>query len=135
MTVLDDLRALETRVASRMGELRPLVDEYHELEEVAERLGLRVDDSAVADGQDRAQAKASRGARAKPPTRAGKRAANAAPGHRQAQVLETVAQHPGITVRELGARLDVDPTSLYRIIHRLEREGAVKKDGRELRTA
>jgi hypothetical protein len=32
MSVLDGLRDLERRVASRMEELRPLVDEYRELE-------------------------------------------------------------------------------------------------------
>ena len=40
MSVIDDLKGLEDRVAQRMTELRPLVDEYRELEQVAERLGV-----------------------------------------------------------------------------------------------
>jgi DNA-binding MarR family transcriptional regulator len=44
-----------------------------------------------------------------------------------------VKARPGITVREVGSELGVDPTSLYRIVHRLEKEGALQKSGRELR--
>jgi hypothetical protein len=40
VSVIDDLKGLEDRVAQRMKELRPLVDEYRELEQVAERLGV-----------------------------------------------------------------------------------------------
>jgi hypothetical protein len=32
MSVLDELRALENQVVARMRELRPLIDEYRELE-------------------------------------------------------------------------------------------------------
>ena len=43
-----------------------------------------------------------------------------------------VKARPGITVREIGTELGVDPTSLYRIVHRLEQDGALQKRGREL---
>jgi DNA-binding MarR family transcriptional regulator len=43
-----------------------------------------------------------------------------------------VKERPGITVREVGSELGVDPTSLYRIVHRLEQDGALQKRGREL---
>jgi DNA-binding MarR family transcriptional regulator len=43
-----------------------------------------------------------------------------------------VKARPGITVREIGSELGVDPTSLYRIVHRLEQDGALQKRGREL---
>jgi DNA-binding Lrp family transcriptional regulator len=46
-----------------------------------------------------------------------------------------VNERPGITVRELGEQLGVDPTSLYRVIHRLESDGLVKKAGRGLEPA
>ena len=44
MSVLDQVRALEQQVLQRLRELRPLVDEYRDLEQVAERLGLKRDD-------------------------------------------------------------------------------------------
>ena len=40
MSVLDDLRAAEQRVADRLKELEPAVAEYRELEAVAKRLGI-----------------------------------------------------------------------------------------------
>jgi hypothetical protein len=40
VTVLDDLRVVEERIAARIAELEPLVREYNELHEIAERLGI-----------------------------------------------------------------------------------------------
>jgi transposase len=124
VSVIDDLKGLEDRVARRMAELRPLVDEYRELEKVAERLG--VTPPAGADTPRR-----SRRTRARSNA---KSATNRAPrsNGRRDQLLEVVKARPGITVREVGTELGVDPTSLYRIVHRLERDGALQKRGREL---
>jgi hypothetical protein len=58
----------------------------------------------------------------------GPRAA-ARPGQRQDDVLRLVVEQPGITVREIGQRLGVDPTGLYRIVKRLADDGRVRKDG------
>jgi MarR family protein len=58
----------------------------------------------------------------------GQRAA-ARPGQRQDDVLRLVVEQPGITVRELGERLGVDSTGLYRIVKRLADGGRVRKDG------
>ena len=125
MSVIDDLKGLEDRVAQRMTELRPLVDEYRELEQVAQRLG--VTPAAPADTPSPPR----RRRRARPS------AANSARGRtrtngRRDQLLEMVKARPGITVREIGSELGVDPTSLYRIVHRLEADGALRKRGREL---
>jgi transposase-like protein len=49
MSMLDQLRALEQQVQQRLRELRPLVAEYRDLEKVAERLGLKRDDSEAAE--------------------------------------------------------------------------------------
>ena len=46
--------------------------------------------------------------------------------------MALVRERPGVTVREVGAELGVDPTSLYRIVHRLEKDGELQKRGREL---
>jgi CRP-like cAMP-binding protein len=129
VSVIEELKGLEDRVAQRLAELRPLVDEYHELEQIAERLGV---------SQTRPDASPARGRRAarRPRANAGTRAAQPSrrtrDGGRRDQLLAVVKEQPGITVREVGSRLGVDPTSLYRIVHRLEQDGALRKNGREL---
>jgi DNA-binding Lrp family transcriptional regulator len=47
-------------------------------------------------------------------------------------VLRLVTGHPGITVREIGERLGVDATGLYRVVKRLTDDGRVRKDGTRL---
>ena len=73
------------------------------------------------------------------PTRPGKRAAGsgrrpaaARPGQRNEDVLRLVGESPGITVREIGERLGVDATGLYRVVNRLSDEGRLRKDGTRL---
>jgi phage terminase small subunit len=137
VSVIDDLKGLEARVAQRMQELRPLVDEYRELEQVAERLG--VSPKAGADSSARARRPARRRRSTRPAaaksTTAATRASRAGTDRdgRREQLLSMVKARPGITVREVGSELGVDPTSLYRIVHRLEKDGALQKRGRELR--
>ena len=65
----------------------------------------------------------------------GRRAAPARPGQRDDELLRLVADNPGITVRELGARLGVDATGLYRVANRLMKAGRVRKDGPRLYSA
>ena len=50
MSVLDQFRTAEEQVAKRLRELKPLVAEYHELEQVAQRLGLTIGNDAPAAG-------------------------------------------------------------------------------------
>ena len=50
MSVLDQFRDAEQRVAERLKELAPAVAEYRELEVVARRLGI---DPGVIDGESR----------------------------------------------------------------------------------
>jgi Winged helix-turn-helix DNA-binding len=56
----------------------------------------------------------------------------ARPGQRHDDVLGLVRENPGITVREIGERLGVDSTGLYRVVTRLTNEGRVRKDGAQL---
>lgn len=202
MSVLEELSGLEKKVADRLRELRPLVDECAQLERVAERLGIAPDETAAqsaldapaparkargrrrravgdANGADAAGATpAANGAQTKDtpaprtgrstddagsslgrastgdaPSEAPKRGAGggaksagrtagravSAPKKRQPgasraagraeQVAALVAERPGITVKDLGAELGVDPTSLYRVVKRLQSDGQLKKDG------
>ena len=47
-SVLDEVRGIEDRVATRLRELAPLVAEFEELRAVAERLGMEVERRAGA---------------------------------------------------------------------------------------
>jgi len=73
-----------------------------------------------------ARAKADSGTRAKRGRRRN------APGRRDEQLLALIRERPGITVAEAGKAMSVDPTGLYRVLHRLEERGDVRKNGREL---
>jgi hypothetical protein len=129
VSVIDELKGLEDRVAQRMTELRPLVDEYRELEQVAQRLGVTPSAAADTPSPPRRSRR-----RARPPAPAPSSAGTRTRSNgRRDQLLAIVKARPGVTVREVGAELGVDPTSLYRIVHRLEQDGALQKSGRELR--
>jgi uncharacterized membrane protein len=106
VSVLEEIRSLESQVLTRLRELEPLLAEYQELRQAAERLGL----DYKPDG------------RRKP--------VNA--GERDRQVLEAVRKQPGITVPQLGKALGVDYTGLYRVVRRLEGSGQIRKNGARL---
>ena len=147
MSVLDQFRDAEQRVAQRLKELEPAVAEYRELEQIAQRLGI--DPSAVtvpaaatkpaAKRRDatRRRATATVKPTASKPTPAPSRRArgDAGPGRRAQQLIELVRARPGITVRDAGKELGVDPTGLYRVVRRLELAGELRKNGRELEPA
>ena len=153
MSLIDELKGLEDRVAERMTELRPLVDEYRELEQVAQKLGVSPATPGSPAPRRRAATRKRSGARSTNssaatraaagtgrPSSPAPRTAGTSPGGaartrsngRRDQLLDMVKARPGITVREAGSELGVDPTSLYRIVHRLEQDGALQKRGREL---
>jgi hypothetical protein len=142
VSVLDDFRAAERRVAQRLKELEPAVAEYRELEAVAERLGLN--DGATAQPAATAEPTPARRRTARKRTASAAKAPvtrkadpprarrNSRPGQREQQLLELVRGRPGITVREAGNELGVDPTGLYRVLGRLEQRGDLRKQGRNL---
>ena len=149
MSVLDDFRAAEQRVAQRLKELAPAVAEYRELEAVAQRLGIdsgapaaetapaeptetaRPAQTRRASRPRRARAAAATNTTAPRKARAGSRR-RTPPAGREQQLLELVRARPGITVREAGQDFGVDPTSLYRLVRRLEQNGQLRKKGRGL---
>jgi hypothetical protein len=148
VSVLDEFRDAEQRVAQRLKELEPTVAEYRELEAVAKRLGIDgAGASAVtsAPTPKRATRRTSRApvkrsaavAEAASPTegRRGSRRGRALPGQREQRLLALVRERPGVTVAEAGKALGVDPTGLYRVVHRLEGRGELRKRGRALEPA
>jgi hypothetical protein len=148
VSVLDQFRDAEQRVAQRLKELEPAVAEYHELKEVAQRLGIdpaetTATPTAAKRAPRRRRATRSRptsttrnGAASSPGKAAGRRSrSNARPGQRGEQLIELVRTRPGITVRDAGKELGVDPTGLYRVVSRLEERGELRKTGRSLEPA
>jgi cell wall-associated NlpC family hydrolase len=142
VSVVDDFRTAEQRVAQRLKELEPAVAEYRELEEVAQRLGIDPRAAAASPAAPRSRTRrkatgrraASTTSRATGPAKAaGRRSrSKARRGQRGEQLIELVRTRPGITVRDAGKELGVDPTGLYRVVHRLEQGGQLRKNGRVL---
>ena len=142
MSVLDDFRDAEQRVAKRLKELAPAVAEYRELEEVAQRLGIEPAAAPPATKRASTRRNGTRARATKPAAapatsssaKSGSRRSrsNARPGQRGEQLIELVRARPGITVRDAGKELGVDPTGLYRVVHRLEQGGQLRKNGRAL---
>jgi hypothetical protein len=97
VSVLHQFRAAEEQVAKRLRELKPLVAEYHELERVAQRLGLSVGNDAPGAGTQRPASmeparRRRRAAKAAPRSAASKRGGSADGGTAKASVGATQAR-------------------------------------------
>jgi hypothetical protein len=110
----DFLDEKRKEIELRLRELRPLVDEFHRLEEAARAL----------DGVG-GQAPRRRPARRRPS--GGRRGRPRGSGKRAIQAQELVRARPGITIRELADAMKIKPNYLYRVMPTLEKEGKVKK--------
>jgi|SRR5919198_638989 hypothetical protein len=153
MSVLQELRAVEQQLVARLRELEPLAAEYEELRREAERLKLgyeptrpqsqsRSDGGALTTAGEQGS-RTRRGASGERPTRErrgqargrGRRRPAVRLADRAAQVLDDVRANPGSTVPEIGKRLNVDYTGLYRVVRKLEHDGAIRKSGAKLEAA
>jgi hypothetical protein len=94
---------------ARMKELRPAVDEYHELERVV---------AALAGSPSTRQRPASRRRGRGRPRGTGKRAQ---------QALELVRARPGIKISEMAEAMGIHANYLYRVMPVLQSEGQVVK--------
>lgn len=129
MSLITQLHEVEQAILARLRELEPLAREYEELRQEALRLGLDVPPAADAKPVPSSRRRAAN-ASAPPSTR--RTAGAGGPGGRDQQVLALVAERPGITVAQVGKQLEVDPSSLYRVIRRLCADGRLRKKGRHL---
>jgi hypothetical protein len=139
--VTDFLDEKRQEIASRLKELKPLVDEYNRLEAAAAALagvgGAPAGAPAAATtgkrgpGRPRGSAKPAKAAAAKPgrpaKRRAGRRKGS---GTRAAEALSFVQGQPGITIPELAAKMGIKQNYLYRVLPGLEQESKVEKQGR-----
>jgi hypothetical protein len=141
--VNDFLDEKRKEIAGRLGELKPLVDEYHRLEAAAGALA-GVGGSAVRKaraaapgkkGPGRPRGSASKSATATKTRKAGRPAKRRAgrrkgSGTRAAEALALVKGQPGITIPELAAKMGIKQNYLYRVLPGLEQEKKVSKQGR-----
>src|SRR3954449_4062041 len=102
VSVLDQFRDAEQRVAQRLKELQPAVAEYRELEAVAQRLGIEPPPAAPAPTTRKRRRRASTpvAKRNNSATRPARRAGRTQPGQREEQLLALITERPGITVAE-----------------------------------
>ena len=120
MSVADDVRRQMTK---RLKELKPLVDEYHQLEGMVRKL-------ASGDGASSSPGRTSARARSRRSTTGRRRGRPRGSGTRSAQALALVEAKPGITIPEMAKEMGITPNYLYRVLPELAKDGKVKKNGK-----
>jgi hypothetical protein len=135
--VTDFLDEKRKEIADRLKELKPLVDEYHQLEAAAGALdgvgGSTRTTTRKRPGRPRGAAtKTASKAAVRKPGRPAKRRAGRRKGSgtRAAEALSLVQGQPGITIPELAAKMGIKQNYLYRVLPGLEQEKKVTKKGR-----
>jgi len=122
----DFLEEKKKEIAQRLRELKPLVDEYHQLEGALSALGGVSGRTAPATrSTGSATTRRRRGG-----TGTGRRGRPKGSGTRAQQTLSLVQESPGITIPELATKMGIKQNYLYRVLPGLESDGKVRKDGR-----
>ncbi len=143
MDFLDEKRQ---EIATRLKELKPLVDEHDRLLAAASALDgvgsaapARGNGSATpsaSPGRKRRRPRGSKNATAtttaakRPPAKAkgkGKTGRRKGSGARAAQALALVTEQPGIKIPELAQRMGIKMNYLYRVLPSLKDEGKVEQ--------
>jgi len=106
MSLVDDVRR---QITERLKELKPLVDEYHQLEAMVAKLGHR-------DGTSPARRSSGRRRSSTRTTNGRRRGRPRGSGTRSAQALALVQAKPGITIPEMGKEMGITPNYLYRVL-------------------
>lgn len=117
----DFLAEKRQEIASRLDELKPLVEE-------AARLQAALDALDGATAKPVARKGATRKSRAAGGT--GKRGRPKGTGKRAAEALQLVKHQPGITISEIAHTMGIHQNYLYRVLPALQAEGQVRKEGR-----
>ena len=115
----DFLEEKKREIASRLKELRPLVEEFHRLE-AAQRALEGVDSTPSPPRQRRSSGGGTGRGRGRPK----------GSGNRAQQALTIVGETPGITIPEMAQRMGIQVNYLYRVLPDLEQQGKVRKEGR-----
>jgi hypothetical protein len=128
-------------IQARLKELKPLVDEYRELEAADKALSSLGKSSG---GGGASTAAASTSAPAPAPARRARRTSTRraksgggarrgrprGSGTRANQALDLVRDRPGITIPEMAQAMGIQQNYLYRVLPGLAEEGKVVKSGR-----
>lgn len=118
--VLDEARELVQR------RLADLDDERRRLERALAELGGKAKRSP-----GRPRGSASTGTRTTRRSGAPKKRRRRRGGTRADQAVELIASRPGISASDVAKTMKIKPNYLYRVLGDLEKEGRVKKDGRQ----
>jgi DNA-binding IclR family transcriptional regulator len=123
--VLDEARDL---VQKRLAELD---EERKRLERALAELGGKA--TRRAPGRPRGSKSSSRGSAAAAPTAATPRRKRRKRrgGTRADQAVSLIEGAPGISASDVAKQMKIKPNYLYRVLGDLEKEGRVKKDGRQ----
>jgi transposase-like protein len=116
--VLDEARGL---VQKRLADLD---EERKRLERALAELGGKV--TRRAPGRPRGSKKKSAATAATPRRRRKRRG-----GTRADQAVTLIEKNPGISASDVAKQLKIKPNYLYRVLGDLEKEGRVKKQGRQ----
>jgi transposase-like protein len=122
--VLDEARGLVER---RLAELD---DERRKLERALVELGGKTKRSP---GRPRGSASTSTSTSTPAPKASGgsKKRRRRRGGTRADQAVELITSQPGISASDVAKTMKIKPNYLYRVLGDLEKEGRVKKDGRQ----
>lgn len=121
MAVADFLDSKRQEIATRMAELKPLVDEYERLQAAEAALG------AVPSASNGSGSKQAAKTRVKPTV--SKRGRPKGTGKRATEALELVKATPGITIPQIAEKMGIKQNYLYRVLPQLAKDGKVRKDG------
>jgi hypothetical protein len=123
-------------IQARLKELKPLVEEYRELEAADKALSALGNSGAAAPASSApAAAPAARRSTRRTSTRGAKagttrRGRPRGSGTRANQALDLVRDRPGITIPEMAQAMGIQQNYLYRVLPGLAEEGKVVKSGR-----
>ena len=120
MSVVENVRQ---QISQRLKELKPLVDEYHQLEAMVRQL-------ADGDGTLPSPGRRSTRRRSTRSSNGRRRGRPRGSGTRSAQALALVEAKPGITIPEMAKEMGITPNYLYRVLPELAKAGKVKKTGK-----
>jgi|SRR5437868_3732356 len=116
--VLDEARQLVER------RLADLDEERQRLERALAELGGKA--SRRRPGRPRGSSKKTTGTAGAPRRRRKRRG-----GTRADQAVKLIEEQPGISASDVAKTMKIKPNYLYRVLGDLEKEGRVKKDGRQ----
>lgn len=107
--------------------VRELEDQLKQAEQALAALGGRV----VRRGPGRPRGSANKATKSTRSTGAPRRRRKRRGGTRADQAVKLIEQNPGISASDVAKQMKIKPNYLYRVLGDLEKEGRVKKNGRQ----